>query len=111
MMKDIINVSNLNSGSQDVIEYPNAIPNGKIWVIGCFGGIDINLGDSKSSVYILRFGTDILSAISLSGNTKELTIHKEIIGDGTKKLNVVRQNKSGFNKDLVFWVKAQERQT
>jgi len=110
MIKDIINVSTLASGTQDVINYPDAIPNSKKWVINKFGAVDVNLGDSKSSVYILRFGTDIITIISVTGNTYEVNINKEIIGDGVKKINVVRQNKSGHGKDMGFWVRAYERQ-
>lgn len=105
--KSLVVVSSLGAGLNDVVEYPVAIPNGEKWVIRVFGAADINLGDNKSTAYILRFGTDILQPIiTVTGNTYESRTNREVIGDGTKKVNVVRQNKSGFTKDCPFWIKA-----
>ena len=104
--KNFIITSTVAANSQDIVEHPMAIPSGKLWVIRKFGAADINLGDSKSTVYVLRFGTEILRIISVTGNTYEPDFRFELTGDGSSKINVVRQNKSGFEKICPFWVSA-----
>ena len=107
--KNIFHREVLAGGANDNIEYPVAIPIGKTWVIKEFGAVDQNNGDNKSSVYLLRFGTQEIKAICLSGNTHELKMDYEIIGNGTDKVNVIRKNLSTSDKELAFWIRASER--
>lgn len=103
----------INANSNYVEELP-IVPNNKRWVIKKFGAIDINNGDNKSSVYALQLYENsqwiTLRVISLSGNTLEFDVEKEILGDGVKKLRIYMENKSNLNKKLVCWVEASERQ-
>lgn len=107
--KSIIVTSSLAAGSTDNPEHPSAVPNGEVWVISHFGAADINLGDNKSTVYALRFGTDILRVISVTGVTYDIPMKVEITGNGTKKLNVLRVNNSGSTKQCPFWIDAHKR--
>ena len=94
--------------TNDTKESP-VVPNGKTWVIKNIGACDINLGDNKSSVYVFRFGTDIIRILSLTGNTQEIELRKEFTGDGAKTFNIIRYNKSGFDKEMPCWASAYER--
>ena len=107
--KELIVTTTLAAGSQDTVNHPQAIPTGKIWVVKDFGAVDINKGDNKSSVFILRFGTEIIRILSLTGASKEIPIKRDLIGDGSKKINVVRRNESGYDKELPFWITGYER--
>jgi len=109
MNKNIVVASTLNGGANDIIEHGSAVPVGQVWFMKKFGAADVNLGDNKSSVYVLRFGTEIIKIISVTGNTQEIEVAQEIIGDGTKKVNVMRYNNSGQNKQCPFWITAYER--
>lgn len=106
--KSFIITSSINAGQQNTTEHPQAIPNGKKWIIDNFGCADINLGDNISSVYILRFGTEVIRIVSLTGDTKDFNLGIEIVGDGVKKLNVIRQNRSSHDKELPCWIMAHE---
>ena len=103
--KEIILSNVINSGTSETFEFPKAIPANEIWTIKEFGAADINMGDNISSIYVLRFGTDIIKIIALTGNTHEFILNKSLKGDGLKKLNVYVSNKSGFSKQMPFWIK------
>jgi len=108
MNKDKIIHSALSAETNDTYEFP-AIPTGATWVIKNFGACDINLGDGKSSVYVLMYDADIIKMLSLTGNTYETTINKEFLGDGNKKIKIKRYNKSVFNKEMPAWIKAYKK--
>ena len=101
--------SNLAAGANDNPEI-SAIPNGETWMIKTFRAADVNKGDGKSTGYVLRFGSDIMEFIALTGNTQTVEVSEEITGDGVKKLNVQRFNFSGFAKPCPFKVVAYKRQ-
>jgi hypothetical protein len=107
--KTWIVVSTLAAGANDNPEAP-AIPADETWMIRDFKAADIDFGDNKSSVYVLRFGTDIMEFISLTGNTMVIPVNEELTGDGSKKLNVMRYNNSGHPKQMPFKVTAYKRQ-
>lgn len=89
-----------------------AIARGKNLVLRRFGAIDINLGDNKSSVYVLQWGSgstfQTIRVLSLTGDTKEIEFKKELEGDGTKHLRVSVQNSSPTSKKMAFWIEANE---
>lgn len=97
----------VNAGLSDIFEFP-VLPNGEIWVLKTLGAADINMGDNKSSVYILEFSPEIW-ILSLTGNTQQIFLDKEIVGDGIIKLKITRINNSGSNKRLPVWVHAYKR--
>lgn len=101
----------VTAGSSLIKDLP-AIPDGKTIVLKMFGGVDINNGDNKSSVYVLQWGTpgsfDIIRVLSLSGATQDLPMKRSLTGNGTKFLRVLCQNNSTADKDLVFWIEAEQ---
>jgi len=107
--KNIINFATLGAGASNVIEYPTAIPAGKTWVIRVFGACDINMGDSKSSEYMLRLGSENIQPIVVTGDTHEIRDIPEITGDGSKKIGVYVKNNSVHPKAMPFWIRAYER--
>lgn len=82
------------------------VPLGKRWVVTEFGGADINNGDNKSSVYLLKWGGVAVEGayLSLSGTTKTLKSTWEFTGDGVKFLSVERRNTSKTAKEMPVWV-------
>ena len=106
--KNVIYTNEISSGTQSQELLP-MIPLGDRWVINSFGASDINVGDNKSSVYILMYDTEILCIISLTGNTQEIDINKEIVGDGTKRIKIIRKNTCNTNKAMPCWLKAFKR--
>lgn len=101
-------LSNLAAGATDTTDSP-VIPNGRTLTISRFGGADVNLGDNKSSAYLLQFGTVgsfvDLGVIALTGNTIELAIGVSVLGNGAKFLRITRQNNSASLKRCPVWVR------
>jgi len=106
--KNIVITSIVGAGLNSTYDFP-IILNGVVWMVTHFGAADMNLGDNKSSVYVLKWGSDIERIISLTGNTSEIALNKEFTGDGVKKLSILRMNKSGFDKQLPCWIRAYQR--
>lgn len=100
------------AGKLDSIVAFNPIPNNKTIKITLFGAADINMGDNKSSVWILQWGKtgdwNILRILSLTGTTQDLKLKESLIGDGVKSLRVVRKNYSSTEKELPFWIEGEE---
>ena len=107
--KSAVVVQTVSAGGTEIIESP-IIPNGKVWVIKKFGGAVPNLGDSFSGNVILRFGTNIIRVLILTGSSQEIQLNSEVNGNGSDKLNVVLQNPSTNAKDFAFWYDAYERE-
>lgn len=95
----------------DVMSYP-VIPAKKTFVIKLFGGADINMGDNKSSVWILQYGKneawDTIRILALTGCTKDLLMKYPLIGDGTRNVRIIRRNYSGTTKELPCWIEYDE---
>ena len=79
-------------------------------VIKKFGGAIPNLGDNYSGNIILRFGNTIVRILTLCGSSNEISLDKEITGNGSDKLNVLLQNPSSVQKTFAFWYDAYERE-
>lgn len=101
--KTFKNFSTVAGGTMnDVVTHPEVVPNGAIWVIKRFLAGDINYGDNMSSVYGLRFGTEILSFFVHTGSSSNEEMNIQIIGNGVDSINVLRQNYSSQTKRLPF---------
>ena len=98
--KDLVTTSSLAGGGSDTKTHPEAIPAGKKWLVRWLRATGICLGDLKSSVFILRFGTDIVDIVSVLGHTVTADISMELTGDGVKKLSLQRFNFSSDTKQL-----------
>jgi len=103
----ILKNEKLSAGSSGNKDFP-PIPSKKTLKLRSFGAADINMGDNKSSVWVLQWGAignfETIRVLSLTGFTKEILFKRELIGDGVKFLRVKCINNSGFEKDLPFWV-------
>lgn len=95
------------ANSQDVQELP-VIPNGECWCVTRFGGSEVGTGDGKASAVALQLfdGTSwqTIRGFGLVSTGIEVELSRDIRGDGTKKLRVVRQNKSAAAKQIIAWV-------
>lgn len=106
--KSIFITSDVAASSNDTTS--QTIPNGERWMLMSFGCADINTGDNKSSIYVLRWAGNVLRMAALTGNTFEVTIGKEIIGDGVKQISIQRFNRSSTNKACPCWLIAAKRE-
>ena len=109
--KSIITIENVSAGNNNhLVEHPQAIPSGEKWVIKIFkAGIE-SKNDGFSGNIVLRFGNEILSAMILYGATQSDTEIKEIIGDGTTRLNLLMQNPSNIQKKFFARIKAYKQE-
>ena len=107
--KSSIITQNIAASGNEIIESP-VVPNGKTWIIKKFGGAVPNAGDNYSGNIILRFGTTIIRILTLCGSSNEISLNKEITGNGSDKLNVLLQNPSNIQKTFAFWYDAYERE-
>jgi len=111
MIRDFRKLSDVTTGTTDNVN-GDPIPAGKTLVIRKFGAADIAIGDGKSSLYILKWGSagnfiDV-AVISVMGNTFEYELKEQLVGDGVKFLRVTRSHQSAVDKRCPFWVKASD---
>lgn len=103
---------NTGAGIQTIKNSP-IIPLNQTWIVSLFGAADIDLGDNKSSYYVLQWGSggsfEDVRILALTGATYEAKLNREFLGDGVKFLRVIMKNNSGSAKDLAFWYNAYER--
>ncbi len=95
------------ASGQDAQELP-IIPNGEVWRVTRFGGSEVGTGDGKASVIALQLwdgtawqtvrGFGVVSAVA------EVELARDMLGDGTRKLRIVRQNKSAAAKQIIAWL-------
>jgi len=101
-------LTTLAASGSDANDTP-PVPSGVAAVVTVFGGADINLGDGKSSAYLLQWGTvgsfQDVAVVSVSGNTFEQRIDQSFLGDGQKFFRIMRQNNSSFAKRCPVWLK------
>lgn len=103
---DLIAEDQIDGNDQIINELP-VIANGVIWRIQCFGGCDEPVDHTKGSLIALQLydgGWTTLRAISVLCSTFEICTNRSILGDGNKKIRVVRQNKSSSSKRVVAWI-------
>jgi hypothetical protein len=98
----------VTAGNSDTIE-SSALPNQEKWFVEKLIACDINYGDNKSSVYVLKWGIEIIGILPVTGCKAELEILEEFMGNGSKKFSVERFNNSGTNKYMPFIVIARKR--
>jgi len=95
------------ANGQDVQELA-VIPNGDLWRITRFGGSEVGTGDGKASVIALQVfdgsAWQTIRGFGVVSTGVEVELARDIRGDGTKKLRVVRQNKSSIAKQILAWV-------
>ena len=108
---NFMDTSTVAAGNMNNIVEGNGIDNKKNCKLKFFGAVDINMGDSKSSVWVLQWGSgtswETIKILSLTGNTKNLELDRVFEGDGVKKFRVIRRNYSSTNKELAFWIEGQ----
>lgn len=97
----------VGAGSQELAELP-VIPQNEVWRITRFGGSEVGTGDGKASVVALQLwdgtawqtvrGFGVVSAVA------EVELSRDVRGDGTRKLRVVRVNRSTAAKQIIAWL-------
>jgi hypothetical protein len=95
------------ANGQDVQELA-VIPNGEVWRITRFGGSEVGTGDGKASAIALQLfdgsAWQTIRGFGLVSTAVEVELARDIRGDGTKKLRVMRQNKSASAKQILAWL-------
>ena len=107
--RSIIEIMAVSAGGTEIYQ-TSVIPIGKGYVIKKLGASVPATNDGYSCSLLLKYGADPIRAISLNGNTIELSVMREIVGDGSKKLSVTIQNPSSTSKQVAFWIDAYERE-
>jgi hypothetical protein len=95
------------AGATSTIDTP-AIPDGAIVTIRKFGVSEPNIGDNKSSTFVLRWGSPgsftIVRALHASGSPHEIVVNKRVTGNGTRFLRVEVTNASAAPKEVFVWL-------
>ena len=95
------------ANSQDLQELA-VIPTGEVWRVTRFGGSEVGTGDGKASVVALQLfdgaAWQTIRGFGVVSTAVEVELARDLRGDGTKKLRVVRQNKSAAAKQIIAWV-------
>ena len=95
------------ASGQDIQELP-VIPNGEVWRVTRFGGSEVGTGDGKASVVGLQLfdgsAWQTIRGFGIVSTGVEVELARDVRGDGTKRLRVVRQNKSAAAKQIIAWV-------
>jgi len=95
------------ASSQDIQELP-VIPNGEVWRVTRFGGSEVGTGDGKASVIALQIydGTSwqTIRGFGVVSTAVEVELARDVRGDGTRKLRIIRQNKSATAKQIIAWL-------
>lgn len=84
------------------------IPNGEVWRVTRFGGSEVGTGDGKASAIALQLfdgaAWQTLRGFGLVSTAVDVELSRDVRGDGSKKLRVVRHNKSAAAKQIIAWV-------
>lgn len=97
------------SAAASAVEDLGVIPNNTLWRVIKLGGGEVANGDGKASVIALQISENgttwtTARAITVVGNTVELQVQREIKGNGTRKVRIVRQNTSSSSKQVIAWL-------
>jgi hypothetical protein len=88
------------------------IPLGKTWSVTRFGATDCSKA-SKPSIYRLLFGSgasfETVRVICLTTGTQDLSLEKDLVGDGTKFVRIQRENTENQPKEMPVWLEAFEK--
>lgn len=106
----VFNVNNsVASNNFDIFQAP-IIPNGETWQITRVLFADFNTGDNRSGGFLVDYGSsdprEIIAQAYLTGNTIDLSLQTLVVGDGIKRLRIIRENNSSQSKKLVAMVVA-----
>ncbi len=104
---DIYLDASVASGATD-LQTSAIVPTGKIVRILNFGGFDPLTTDLVHSAIAIQWGsgTTWKTLRSGGGGTFDFDLKKDIVGDGTKRLRLVRKNNSSAAKNLAAWLYA-----
>jgi hypothetical protein len=103
---DVFLDASIAGGGTDIFTLP-VIPNGDRWRLRLMGMADPATGDGIASIVALQLGPgtwNTIRAFSAAGTTVQIEIDREITGNGTRQLRVVRQNPSAVAKQIVAWL-------
>lgn len=106
---DLVFDGNVVPGASEItIIGSGPIPNGERWQIRKFGGSEVGTGDGVASVIALQknnsSGWKTIRGFGIVSNCCEIEIGRDFIGNGTRKLRIIWQNKSSASKQIIAWV-------
>lgn len=108
-MADLSRISQVSLASLATVNEDSVvIPNGNIVVIRKFGFADVNNGDNKSTIFVLKFGVvgnfETIRIGSATGACQELWVNKSFPGDGVKFFRMTIVNGSVLSKTVAYWL-------
>jgi len=106
---DLLFDGNVTAGASEISIIGNGpIPNGETWRIVKFGGSEVGSGDGVASVIAIQedngSGWKTIRGFGIVSNCSEIEIGRDFIGNGTRKIRIIRQNKSGASKQIIAWI-------
>jgi len=97
-------------GSDESVLTGGPLGDGDRWMIQIFGASEAGTGDGIASVVKLQLGRPgnwtTLRSFGLSSTVAEVSLERVVTGNGTKRLRVVRENRSAAGKPIMAWVEA-----
>jgi hypothetical protein len=83
------------------------IPNGETWHLdrfgACAGGDALVALQKRTATGPAVWKTVRMFACGAPGGHGEFVVDQDFVGDGTLKLRIVRQEKSGSNQEIICW--------
>lgn len=90
-------------------KFSDIIPNGESWQITRITFADMSKNDSKSGSFKVDYDGDVLAVAYLSGGTFALDINRVFLGDGTKRIRLIRESQSNPAKNMLIYVEGFKR--
>jgi hypothetical protein len=93
------------AGLTDDVTQSGIVATGKTVKILRFGGVDPKIADALDSVVLLQWGSGATwKTIRAGTDTFDFEVNQDFVGDGTKRVRVVRANRSALSKQIIFWI-------
>ena len=103
--------SNVAAGAtDDTVIGADPFPVGRRLRITLLGAADVGSGDGIASVVTVRWGSPgdwrTLRVFTSTGTSFSEPCSIDLVGDGTKKLQIRRNNRSASPKAVIAWIEA-----
>ena len=100
---------NVAASSTAIDELGTPIPDGETWRVLEFGGSEMGAGDNVASSIALQVADDgttwkTVRGFGVVSACCHNAIDRDFVGDGTRKLRVIRQNNTASAKKIVAWI-------
>lgn len=106
--------STINAGAQDTSDFSEIIPAGESWSLERITVSDFGKGNLEAGQFRVRYGKPgdwevLMIAAALAGSYEKCFKFRQLVGDGTKELDVKRENISGTNRRMVVEIEGLKR--